>query len=391
MNRMKSLLLLSAALLAVRVPAASATVTYAVGACQPSLPSFLTISEALAASPSPDVVEVCADTYAEQLMITNPVTIEGISAGGSSQVVITQPLSALEACGTGLAATGGTPLVCVASAGTVNISNITVYGPGAVSGSFPVGIEYNNSSGTLNHVETRFQESGGQGEGIQIDGAANTVTVENSTIRNFDGGGITTEDFSPSGNELTVNIEGNVIVADANASSGIADLRGGASVTISGNVVDGPAGQSLSFCGVAPSPTCGGIISNLPAAGSISNNRVIDVGSGYAGIGLYPCDTCNNTSTTLSVTSNKIFDISGDGIQFFTAIPPSTSVPGTTVQDNDITQAGNGIDFECSPGNSVGSNTISAIHSVGLANVPSGVTSTNTYFNVPTLSSAGCP
>jgi hypothetical protein len=52
-----SQLLLSAALLVVHVPHASATVTYYVGSCAGG--SYGTISAALAASPAPNFVYVC--------------------------------------------------------------------------------------------------------------------------------------------------------------------------------------------------------------------------------------------------------------------------------------------------------------------------------------------
>ena len=53
------------------------TVTYAAGTCKPSLPSFSTISGALAATPAPNVVLVCPGTYPEQIVITQAVTLPG--------------------------------------------------------------------------------------------------------------------------------------------------------------------------------------------------------------------------------------------------------------------------------------------------------------------------
>jgi len=51
----------------------ASTITYAVGNCRPNLASFSTISAALSAIPSPNVVEVCPGTYNEQVQITHPV------------------------------------------------------------------------------------------------------------------------------------------------------------------------------------------------------------------------------------------------------------------------------------------------------------------------------
>src|SRR6516165_6574893 len=58
----------------------AATITYIVGTCK-SGTQFSTIQSALDASPAPDTVEVCPGQYPEQITITKPVTLEGISEG----------------------------------------------------------------------------------------------------------------------------------------------------------------------------------------------------------------------------------------------------------------------------------------------------------------------
>src|SRR5690242_15781444 len=65
--------------------------TYAVGTCKPSLPSYSTISGALAATPAPNTVLVCPGTYVEQILITQPVTLQGVTSGGSGQVIVQLP------------------------------------------------------------------------------------------------------------------------------------------------------------------------------------------------------------------------------------------------------------------------------------------------------------
>jgi hypothetical protein len=62
--------------------------TYVVGTCKPRLRSFSNISAALAATPAPDVVQVCPGTYPEQVEITQPVTLAGIASGNSEQAII---------------------------------------------------------------------------------------------------------------------------------------------------------------------------------------------------------------------------------------------------------------------------------------------------------------
>ena len=189
MSGIKALLLLSAALLAVGVPHASATVTYYVGSCVSG--SYSTISAALAATPAPNFVYVCPGTYPEQVVITKPVTLEGIYTSNAGQAFITAPAGGLgtdNPCYPEL----GTAQVCVSSTGTVNLTNLTVDGSGLPGSSLnpPVGIAYNNTPGTLNHIETRFQEGYGLGMGIEIFEGTNTVTVENSNLHNFDFTGI---------------------------------------------------------------------------------------------------------------------------------------------------------------------------------------------------------
>ena len=368
--RIKCLLFLLA--LAAQVPLASATVTNYVGSCASG--SYATISAALATTPAPNFVYVCPGTYPEQIVISKPVTLEGIYTSNAGQAFITVPSGGL---------TGSNPCypelgyvqVCVSSKGAVNITNITVDGYGQTTE--PTGIAYyNGSGGTMNHIETRFQEGDGLGVGIYVFGSSGTVTVENSNLHNFNFTGILTSASS------TVKIEGNTLAPDSNAEAAIGAFNG-ASTTISGNVINGPSAPA--GCDPTYGYFCAGILASPASAGSITNNTVAGVGGGYPGIlilgeGDYP--------TTMSVTSNAIFNIAGgDGIQLNTF---EAAVPPLTIKDNVITQAQNGVNFECTLDNNVSSNTITAMSSYGVANVASGEDSPNTYYNVPTLYST-CP
>ena len=62
-----------------------AALTYEVGGCKPGLKSFPTITQALTATPAPTVVEVCPGRYPEQVVLTQPVKIEGISSNNGEQ------------------------------------------------------------------------------------------------------------------------------------------------------------------------------------------------------------------------------------------------------------------------------------------------------------------
>jgi len=306
------------------------------------------------------------------------VTLEGVSDGNAGQAIITAPPGGLAQC---LGSQNIVMQVCVSSTGIVNITNIVVDGDG-INGSGVIGIYYADTSGTLDHVETRFQR-GGAGVGIYLAESANTVTVENSNVHSFNSYGIEASDDSNSGAEMTVKIEANTVAPDPTAIGGILSW-GGASVTISDNIVLGPTKPiSADYCDVEEDG-CFGISVAVPSAGSVSGNTVVDVGSYAAGIQLLPCPC--GAPTTLSVTANTIFDAGGDAIQLSTINGPP---PPLKIEGNIISQALNGIDFGCTIDNNVSSNTISAIHSFALANVPPGVTTSNKYYDVYALSS-GC-
>jgi len=357
------MLLLGAALSGAGAQHASATVTNYVGSCMTG--SYSTITAALATTPAPNVVEVCPGTYAEQVVITNPVTLEGIFTSNADQVVITVPSSGLSV--TTPCATEGAAQVCAAApTGTVNITNITVDGTGGVE---PVGIAYNDASGTVNQVQTRNQ--GSNGVGMSLSGATNTVTVENSNVYNFAAFGIFAEDDSGTGKEFTLKLEGNTLTPSSTADTAIWVFKG-KSVTVSGNLINGPSALSC-----VPGTGCGGIAVSTPVTGSITKNKVFGVGgSGGSGISV------GAGVGTISVTSNTVFDVSGDGIQINQA--------GVPVTGNTLMQVHNGINLECNVDSSVTSNTMTAIHDVGLANIATSTVPVNYYYDAPTLYST-CP
>jgi len=359
MSRLKSLLFLLA--LATQVPLAFAKVTYAAGACEPSLPSFATISAALAAAPAPNVVEICPGTYPEQVVISFPVTLEGISSGDSGQAIIAVPASGL---GVNAADDFGDSLavqvVVKNAAGEVNLSNLTVDGTGnnvTSSGVYVVGVFYQNSPGTINHLTVQNQNGNGFGVGVWLEGgsAKPSVTVENSNQQAFDYSGINAE-TAPGTSTLTATIIGNVLASSFTNSIGIT-LEAGETVSVSSNLITG------SFEGVLID---GG-------EGSVSKNKVVNTG---AGIDL--------ETDGVSVTSNIIYAASsGYGIGIV-ANSAAAQVTGNTIAQSPIA-----IDFDCTSGNNVHSNTILGAV-LGLINVPTAAAPANTYYNVGTNSSGGC-
>ena len=57
--------------------------SFAVGTCKPSLPSYTTISAAVSSVPPFSTVLVCPDTYAEQVTISQPLTLQGVASGNA--------------------------------------------------------------------------------------------------------------------------------------------------------------------------------------------------------------------------------------------------------------------------------------------------------------------
>jgi hypothetical protein len=346
------------------------TLTYAVGTCKPSLPSFSTISAALVATPAPNVVLVCPGTYPEQIVITQAVTLQGVSNGDSDQAVIV-PLSG------GLTNTAADDLgdtlfyqVWVNNAsGPVNLSKLTIDGTGngVTSACYPfvVGVFLQNSAGTVSSVATRNQKGNGCGFGFYVEGGASnpSVTIQNSSIHDYDFAGIQTETNSAT-SEVTATITGNDVTC---AFTGI-DFCGG--ILLEAGTTDTVTGNFISSTNTG--------ISALPSVtGSISRNTVVNVVNG-GGVGIF------TAADAVSVTSNKIINTDSNnssiGISLFTSV--------ATVQGNVITNANAGIGFNCTANPNVHSNTIMDAAS-GVVNVPSAINTTNSYANVGTIRS-GC-
>jgi hypothetical protein len=363
MSRFKSLLFVFA--LAVQLPLASATVTYAVGTCLPKLASFPTISDAVGASPAPNVVEVCPGTYQEQVIITVPMTVEGISFENSAQAMIAVPQPA------GLVTNTNNDLfdpiaaqILVLSDG-VTLRNLTVDGSNNFIGfgSFVVGVFYLASSGTMSQLTVQNQNGNFNGIGVYLEGSTNhpSVTLENSNVEGFDFGGVVMETNSTS-SELTATIKGNDVATTSAASdaNGIT-IAGGVTASVSDNLIVGaPLGVETGGFGAK---TLSG------SRGSVSKNTIVNNGTGI----LVGADG-------VSVTSNMIRN-NGFGIVVISAVAPVTG--------NTISQSSYGINFECVALKNIHSNTI-VDDATGLFNVPISAVTSNTYSNVGAIRGGGC-
>jgi hypothetical protein len=336
---------------------------------------FTTIQAAVNAAPSGATIHVCPANYPEQVTISQALTLRGVSSANADNPVITSPpggvaINATTAGGYTVAAQ-----VLVNGVGPVNINGIAVDGTNNMASTCPlVGIYYQNTSGTVDHVSVRNQRSGsacGYPIFVETTGSGSqSVTVDNSSIHDFDAVGIAACSgaagcFGTAVSGATapaITLTGNTIT-DTNDFQTTGILLHGAAGSVSGNVMSGFSnGNGIS---IAPNST-----------GSVSNNTI---GEAHLGIAL-------NDNVGIQITANKISHTDLAGIYAF-----ATGMNNATVQGNRITGSPFGIEFNCSgTNNNVTSNTFNDV-GIGLDSVPAGNTTTpNNCFNVTTKQTGGC-
>jgi hypothetical protein len=366
MSRVSFVRLFSILALAFWASALSAsTIAYAVGTCRPGLRSFSTISAALGAVPSANVINVCPGTYNEQVQIAHPVTVEGvIPVKNSQRATIAPPADGLV---TNARDDLGNPLAVQVwvnnASGPVKIHNLTVdasFNKVTTRGTFVVGIFYQDSSGTVNRVATRNQSGNGLGRGILAEGGPSNplVTIENSSVHDYDFAGIEGETNSATP-ELTAVIRDNEVTTSKSGVLGIYIFNGSA-VTVTNNLIVNPGFTGIGAFGFS-------------SHGSISVNTVTNA-SPIPATGIFA------QADGVSVTSNNIFG-TAEGIFVNTSI--------AAIQSNSIADSRIGIEFSCTFNPNVHSNVITDAQRA-LNGVPSGLASSNTYFNVDTIRAGGC-
>jgi hypothetical protein len=353
MLRLRLLLFATLPLLIVYPAAAS---NFAVGSCKPNLQSFPSISAAVSGVPSGSTVFVCPGIYPEQVIISQPVSLQGIASANQDQAVIVVPSTGLFPNATSIFAEPVAAQVLIQSTGAVNIANISVDGTGGdlgcASNTWVAGIFYaTGSSGAVSRVKASGQVDTGCGVGIwaESDGTSSQfVTVEGSSVHDYDNTGIIAAG-SGSTPTLTANIKGNFVSASAG-------LIGIAVDNISGAITSNDV-SNATFAIVDSGPSV-----------SVSSNTVSQSG---AGILLEGGGT---------VSLNRI-ENSTLGVWFF--------ADGGVVQSNRITATTQAaVEFNCFTG-VVAHNTINDAL-VGLDNVPAGIGGANTFNNTATLNVDGC-
>jgi hypothetical protein len=338
--------------MAILAPHPALAASFAVGTCKPTLPSFANISTAVSTVPPSSTVLVCPGTYKEQVTISQPLTLQGITSANSAQSVIAVPDGGLSTTTADFLI--GTPLApqVMVTAGPVTLTNITVDGTNGGVGCtayYLVGIYYRGSSGMVNEVTTRNHVNSFCGIGILAENETSTsesVTIQNSSVHDVDGFAIVVG-TNQTPTALTATIKGNTI--DSN-SYGIFTFLNAGSVT--GNVVS--AGNTALYL-AAPAST-------------VSGNTITK-----SAIGIFA------RTDGVSATSNRISD---------SLVGIDVVANGTNFQSNTVTKTTTGIEFGCRTA-TVAHNAISDA-TVGLADVPASFASSNKFFNVNTIRTDGC-
>ncbi len=361
------------------IPAMSQTLV--VGTCKKANHHYTTIQAAVNAAPEDATVLVCPGTYAEQVFITTPLTLNNPTIAGPSSGVATgriQPATEGGDLASIIAVdTGGTP-------GSVNIQGIVVDAETACqfTGQEITGILYVSSSGTIRDsvIQNMSPVCGDAAIWVENDDRRPmTVTATNNIIREIYSYGILAYS-GPSSSNLSFLLQDNTFSQVGTAA--VFDTNGN-SVRASGNYI-GSFNDAMVVNDASIVDhnviTTGGEAAALVISGSRSNitGNTITIGGGSTGIRI----GIDDADGAASVTWNRI---TGNG-QGGKGIVVSS--PNVSVRSNTLSNLSNGILLPCSD-KQVSANTIFNT-AVGINGVPAGVSLSNNFFDVPT-SQVACP
>ena len=376
------------------VPAQAATLVVG-GTCHAGV-QFSTIHDAVKAAPVGSNIYICPNTYPEQVTITKRLSLIGVSSNGLTGAQASGPNNPVILSPSGGVSVNASDLynnfpiaaqiAVLTPGGNVNISNITVDGSNNGLNSCAtnlVGIYYQNASGKINEVVSRYQElpqaDFGCQDGLAIfvqsgygSGGTANVTISNSSVHDYDKNGITAD-----GSGTVATISGNYVVG-IGATSLIAQngiqLSDGATGKILNNAVsddvyvNSPNCQSNNSCtsatgillydsggtssshvtvsGNTVSNTQGAIVAFGDSAGTadfndVSSNKITT--SPAAGPFLLDgIDLCSNNN---SASSNAVYNSSGAGVHIDSQCTESTGTSGnnTSVTSNTVNEACAGV------------------------------------------------
>ena len=326
----------------------------AVGApsCTGAATQYNTIQAAVSAAASGATIEICPGTYSEQVTIATTLTLKGVTdtTDNVGAVVVTIPGGTFSGAFTQILieATGVT-LTDIGVDGTNTVSGCS---SGAVTGIlFAAG-----SSGTLKDVALRnhyvSNGSGGYCEtSIPVSAnSATSVTITDSSVRNFDGEGLNLTATS------TVTVK----------TTTVAPINPGVNCVYTNAATVEVSGNSMADCFI-------GVYVTSTVQGTVSGNTIHGGTSGATGIFCFP------VCTGLTVSGNTIFDMSMGA-----SIKVSGEVGGVVFENNDIYGTTYGFYLFLQPGNTVSNNTINDAQ-IGVYGASGNTLSGNTYRTVTTL------
>lgn len=332
--------------------------TYYVGSCKIKKGYYTSIGAAVAGVPAGSTVEVCPGTYYEQVVISQPLTLEGIPNWSTGPVVISDAGVSLTTT-TSMSAGTVAPQVWVTT-GPVNITNVTV-NQTATPPPNEIGIFYASGSsgtvkgtavhaGTYNYVGI-VAENGA--------GVTQSVTIEDNYLSGQMSGISIDSDQDPS--SLSATVKNNYI-----------SIAGGGTALLAFENAQGSMSNNFVTFTI---PGEGNGVLAASANVAISGNWILNAGLVGIIVG----------STSVTLTSNQIFG-AGTGI----SVENGGTTGDATIKGNAIVDTvGAAVEFNCTTNNTVTGNTINTA-AVGLDEVPAGFTGSNTFYNVTTKITDGC-
>jgi parallel beta-helix repeat protein len=280
--------------------------------------AYSTIQSAVAGAAPGGTVVVCAGTYAEDVAIAQPLTLQGKNAvinatGKDNGVVISSSQVTVE----GFAVRGATGEGILA-VGTNTPSLVPAGAPAGTTTGVPIrdvtithNIVQGNDQGTPASAYVECQASGGEpgdcGEGIHLMSVADS-TVSKNYVTGNSGGILLTDEFGPThGNSIDHNIVSN------NAFD-------------CGITLPSHNGLAVDPTTLAPNPSLAGVYGNTVSHNSILNNGLQGFGAGVVIAAPFPGSASYNNTVDHNL-------IDGNGISGVTL---HSHAPGAFVGGNQI-------------------------------------------------------
>jgi hypothetical protein len=203
---------------------------------------YTTITGAVNAAGSGDVIEICPALYPEQILITKPLTLRGITMQGVSRVLLQPAMTVL----------GNLPfeaVIAVVNTTGVTIENLTLDASNNTLSGCQIGlsaVHFYNSSGTVNANSI---------SGAQLSDPTTCPTIPNYPLQIGGGIGVLVDTGGIQTGPFVVWVNGNTI--SSCSANGVLAAGSGVTANIQGNSVsgDGPAVGVKQFAVVASSGT----------------------------------------------------------------------------------------------------------------------------------------